>query len=99
MTRAVRNRYFVCYDVRDPQRLAQTYKTMCGYGDRLQYSVFVCDLNDSEIIIMREALEDVMNMKEDSLVVVNVGPAEKSAARIETVGVSLGTGREASIVV
>lgn len=96
----MRNRYFVCYDVRDPQRLMQTYKTMCGYGDRLQYSVFMCDLNDSEIIIMREALEEVMNMKEDSLVIVNVGSVEKSAARIETVGVSLGTeGREASIVV
>lgn len=96
----VRNRYFVCYDVRDPQRLMRTYKTMCGYGDRLQYSVFMCDLNDSEIIIMREALEEVMNMKEDSLVIVNVGSMEKSATRIETVGVSLETeGREASIVV
>lgn len=95
----MRNRYFVCYDVREPQRLARTYKTMCGYGDRLQYSVFVCDLNDSEIIMMRSDLEEMMNMKEDSLIIVNVGSVEKSAARIMTTGTSLATKRETSIVI
>lgn len=95
----MRNRYFVCYDVRDPQRLMQTYKKMCGYGDRLQYSVFMCDLNDSEIIMMREDLEGIMNMKEDSLAIVNVGSAEKSDTRIITMGVSLTTEREPAIVV
>ena len=95
-----RNRYFVCYDVRDPQRLLQTYKTMCGYGDRLQYSVFLCDLSDVELIMMRGDLEDVMNTKEDSLVIVNVGSVEKSGARIITIGTSFETQRrDASIVV
>ena len=95
----MRNRYVVCYDVRESQRLAQTYKVMCGYGDHMQYSVFICDLNDSEIIMMRADLEEVMNTKEDSLMIANVGSVEKSAARITTVGVSLETRREASIVV
>ena len=65
----------------------------------MQYSVFICDLNDSEIIMMRADLEEVMNAKEDSLMIVNVGSVEKSASRITTVGVSLETRREASIVV
>ena len=95
-----RNRYFVCYDVRDPQRLLQTYKTMCGYGDRIQYSVFLCDLSDVELIMMRGDLEDVMNTKEDSLVIVNIGSVEKSEARITTIGTSFETQRrDASIVV
>ena len=95
-----RNRYFVCYDVRNPQRLLQTYKTMCGYGDRIQYSVFLCDLSDVELIMMRSDLEDVMNIKEDSLVIVNIGSVEKSEARIITVGTSFETQRrEATIVV
>lgn len=95
----LRNRYFVCYDVRDAQRLARTYKKMCGYGDHMQYSVFMCDLNASEMIMMREDLEEVMNLKEDSLIIVNVGSVEQSEARIETIGVSIETYREASIVV
>lgn len=95
----LRNRYFVCYDVRDAQRLAQTYKKMNGYGDHIQYSVFMCDLNASELIMMKEDLEEIMNMKEDSLVIVNVGSVTQSVARITTMGVSLETKREASIVV
>ncbi len=95
-----RNRYFVCYDVRDPQRLTQTYKTMCGYGDRVQYSVFLCDLSDVELVMMRGDLENVMNTKEDSLVIVNVGSVEKSGARITTIGTSFeAQRRDASIVV
>ena len=41
----MRNRYFVAYDVMDPARLARTYKKMLGYGDRVQYSVFICSLS------------------------------------------------------
>lgn len=30
--------YLVCYDVREPGRLRQTYKLLKGYGSSLQYS-------------------------------------------------------------
>ena len=89
----------MCYDVRDEQRLVQTYKKMSGYGDHMQYSVFMCDLNSSELIMMKEELEDIMNMKEDSLIIVNVGSVVQSDIRITTMGVSLETQREPTIVV
>ena len=41
MNSTQRHRVLVCYDVREPKRLRQTYRTMLGYGDPLQYSVFV----------------------------------------------------------
>lgn len=95
----MRNRYLVCYDIRDTKRLTRVHKKMCGYGDHLQYSVFMCDLNDGELIIMRSDIEDIMNLREDSLIIVNAGMAEKSEPRIITVGVTLNAKREASIVV
>jgi CRISPR-associated endonuclease Cas2 len=33
--------WLVCYDVRDPERLRRAAKHMEGYGERMQYSVFL----------------------------------------------------------
>jgi len=95
----VRNRYFVCYDVSDQQRLTQTYKKMNGYGEPIQYSVFVCDLNEREIIFMREDLEDLLNMSEDRLIIINAGSAEKSKDRVTSIGKPIKPAREGAIVI
>ncbi len=95
----MRNRYFVCYDVHDPQRLAQTYKKMKGYGESVQYSVFVCDLNDKEIIFMKEDLGNILNFAEDRILMINVGSVDKSKQRVYTMGMSLETQKEASVVI
>mgnify|MGYP000653098870 CR=1 FL=1 len=47
-----RHRYVVCYDVREPKRLRKMHHTLLGYGDPLQYSVFVCDLSAAERVLM-----------------------------------------------
>ena len=72
----MRNRYLVCYDVCDPKRLARTYKKMNGFGDPVQYSVFVCDLSPKERVLLEMALTEVMNLKEDRALIVDIGPAE-----------------------
>ena len=95
----MRNRYFVCYDVHDPQRLVQTHKKMQGYGESVQYSIFMCDLNDKEFIIMKEDLENILNLSEDRLLIINVGQTDKSSKHIITIGMSFKTQNEASIVV
>jgi CRISPR-associated protein Cas2 len=95
----VRNRYFVCYDVADPLRLAHTYKAMKGYGERVQYSVFVCDLNDKEMIIMKEDLQNILNLSEDRVLMIDTGPANKHNDRIFTMGMSLEEKRESAIVI
>ena len=95
----LRNRYFVAYDVSDPQRLAKTYKKMNGYGEPVQYSVFMCDLNDSEIIIMREELERLLNLSEDRVLIINTGSTDKSGDKVRTMGMPLNIQREAAIVI
>jgi CRISPR-associated protein Cas2 len=48
---------------------------MEGYGTRIQYSVFVCDLSDREMILMRGDVEALMKKSEDSVMVVDLGQA------------------------
>ncbi len=73
-----RRRYLVAYDIRDDRRLRNVATCMEGYGDRIQYSVFICDLSDQEAILMRTDIEARMKPSEDSVMVVNLGRAGDS---------------------
>ncbi len=95
----MRNQYFVCYDVADPKRLARTYKKMQGYGEPVQYSIFMCELNDKEIIIMKKDLGEILNLAEDRLLLINMGSPEKSTKNVSFMGLTLQMQREASIVI
>lgn len=52
----MRQTYVVSYDVADPRRLRQVFKTMRGHGGWLQLSVFRCDLSAQELVELRVAL-------------------------------------------
>lgn len=95
----MRNRYFVCYDVRDPERLTRTHKVIKGYGEPVQYSVFLCDLNDSELILMKQDVCRELKLDEDRLLIINTGSVEKSSDRVEVMGTSIEKQRVAAIVV
>lgn len=82
-----RHRYVVCYDIREPGRLRRTHRTMLGYGDPLQYSVFLCELSKAERLLMEDALRQVVELGEDSVLVIDLGPATGLArGRIRTLG-------------
>ena len=74
-----RRRYLVAYDIRDDRRLRSIAGCMESYGTRIQYSVFVCDLSDREMILMRGDVEALMKKSEDSVMVVDLGQAGDSS--------------------
>jgi len=81
--------YLVCYDISDDRRLRQVHKYLLGFGDRVQYSVFFCDLSDSEKIMMVEGLHPIINHREDKVMIVRLGPVDGSVSEnIETLGLS-----------
>lgn len=83
----MRIRYIVAYDISDDKRLRKVYKTMCGYGDPLQYSVFRCDLSAREKVELVAALSSIIQHREDRVMIVDLGPASGRAdERIETLG-------------
>lgn len=77
----MRRRYLVAYDVSDKKRLHRTHRTMLGFGDALQYSVFVCDLSDQERVLMVEAVRGVVSEVEDRVLLVDLGPATRRGGR------------------
>jgi CRISPR-associated protein Cas2 len=70
-----RRRYVVAYDIRDDRRLRLVHKTMKGFGQPLQYSVFLCDLDMVEKYAMRLALGELIHHGLDSVVFIDLGDA------------------------
>ena len=87
----MRNQFLVCYDVSDPKRLARAYKKMNGFGEPAQYSVFICDLSPKERVLLEEALTEILDLKEDRALIVDMGPSEGRGSKSYAV---LGKARE-----
>lgn len=75
----MRHTFVVTYDISDPGRLRKVYKLMLGWGDHIQLSVFQCELNDREVIELRNELERVIKRTEDQVLFVDIGPTEGRA--------------------
>ena len=75
----MRQAYIVTYDICDPKRLRKVFKTMQGYGEHLQLSVFRCELNGRELVELRAKLAKAIDHLEDQVLFVDMGPAEGRA--------------------
>ena len=83
----MRHTYIVSYDIADPKRLRRVFKTMRGWGDHLQLSVFQCELNRSELVTLRSELGTIIHHDEDQVLFVNVGPVEgRGSTSIHSLG-------------
>ncbi len=83
----MRYRYLVCYDIADPKRLRQVYRKMHGFGDAIQYSVFKCDLSPTERVLLLGSLRDLINTREDRIMIVRLGGVDEPAdQRVEFLG-------------
>jgi len=68
-----RKRYLVSYDIRDDKRLRAVHKTMKAYGWSMQYSVFICDLDEMELTGLRTDLADRIHHTIDSIAIIDLG--------------------------
>jgi CRISPR-associated protein Cas2 len=80
----MRTSYLVCYDICDDKRLRLVFKTMRGYGDHLQYSVFECQLTTTDLVRLRAELSGIIHHTQDQVLFVNLGPAEGRGDRVIT---------------
>lgn len=72
----MRQRFVVTYDISDPVRLRKVFKVMKGFGRHLQYSVFVCDLNELGLAQLKAELIAVIDPTDDQVLIVDVGPTD-----------------------
>ena len=83
----MRTAYLVCYDITDDERLAKVYRTMRGFGEHVQYSVFLCRLSSAEKVMLVGKLTETINQKEDRILIADLGAAgRRMSRRIEIIG-------------
>ena len=84
---ADRVRYLCMYDIRDARRLRRVHDIAVDFGERLQYSVYVCDLTRQQFVGFRATLRETMHLGEDSISIFDLGPADgRAAVRVEHLG-------------
>lgn len=79
----------VTYDVntttaKGRKRLARIAKICCNYGQRVQNSVFECDLDAAKLVQVKAKMLEVIDEKQDSLRFYNLG--NSYANKIENYG-------------
>lgn len=80
----MRHTYLVCYDIADDKRRDGVFKVCKNHGMHLQYSVFECDLNGSELATLQRELSEVISVEKDQILFVSLGPAEGRGDRVIT---------------
>jgi CRISPR-associated protein Cas2 len=68
-----RRRSLVAYDIADPKRLRLVHKKVLGYGDAMQYSVFVCDLTSAERADLLNDLIEIIDPSVDRIAIIDLG--------------------------
>jgi CRISPR-associated protein Cas2 len=75
----MQTRYFVTYDITDDDRRNRVFRTLQGYGDHIQYSVFRCDLSDRERVTMIATIHSLIDHNEDQILLIDLGPVDGRA--------------------
>ena len=66
----------ISYDVVDSKRRTKLYKLLQHWGDRIQYSVFCCQLNPRERLQLTNAMKEILHATEDQAFLVDAGRVE-----------------------
>lgn len=57
----------VSYDIPDDKRRTQVMKTLAGYGRRVQYSVFECDIRPGDLRELEKRLRSLIDHSVDDV--------------------------------
>lgn len=78
--------YIVAYDISDQKRWRRVFRLMNGYGEWLQLSIFQCRLTMQRHAELIALLDGIIHHKDDHLVLLDVGPAERVVPRVVSLG-------------
>ena len=78
--------YFVVYDISDPKRWRSVFKTMHGYGEWVQLSVFQCRLSRLRHAELVADLDGIVHHEQDHVVLVDLGPADQVEPKVVSLG-------------
>lgn len=79
-----RTLYVIAYDIPSDRRRRKVHKTLCGFGQWTQYSLFECYLTKKERLTLCAKLDRLLESEEDSLRLYPMCAA--CVDRVETIG-------------
>jgi CRISPR-associated protein Cas2 len=65
--RPERRLYVIAYDISSDRRRRKVHKTLCGFGEWTQFSLFECYLTPKEHLTLRDKLDTLLDEDEDSV--------------------------------
>lgn len=68
--------YLVAYDITDDRRRTHVFETLRGFGDWQQFSIFRCELSETELVRLKARLSELIHRDEDQILFANLGPAD-----------------------
>jgi len=78
--------YIVAYDISDAKRWRMVFRTMHGYGDWLQLSIFQCRLSRLRHAEMIADLDHLIHHDQDHILIMDMGPADAIDPRVTSLG-------------
>lgn len=76
--------WLVTYDISNPQRLRKVATCCEDYGQRKQYSVFLCRLSTTDFVKLRSRLYDLIDLNQDQVLFIPL--CGKCVQQIEALG-------------
>lgn len=81
-----RRRYLLGYDISDSKRLRDVHRCARKFGYPLQYSLFICDMDETEVIHLKWSLGDLIVHNVDRVVLIDLGDPRRER-RFDFMGV------------
>ncbi len=91
--------FIVAYDISDPRRWRRVFKTMHGYGEWVQLSVFQCRLSARRRAELETSLRALVKPGEDHVLLIDVGPADTTKLAIASIGKTFSSIERRAIVI
>lgn len=83
--------YLVCYDIANPGRLRKVARILCGYGIRIQESVFYCTMPDMLRARLIQEISMVIHNDDDQVLLVDQGVNPNIVKSFVTIGKKIRT--------
>ena len=78
--------YVIAYDVADDRRRDAVAKVLGGYGNRVEYSVFIVVCTKAALLRLRRKLTGAIDREEDAILVALLGSDGPSGLPVDWIG-------------
>ncbi len=79
--------YIICFDIFNKKRLRQVAIQMENYGQRIQYSVFECHLNEENLNKLKQQLKQIIEPTKDHIRYYHLCPKDHKKILLDGKGV------------